>query len=1141
MSKVFRLYKEGAQDFKGWNSSPVFPYNSAARATIDDPDGASAKKEITSIPSPFARIDLVKNAFREVCNMASGNGNLNKLDGKTIFHKTVSDTLDVGEIFFNIDKLKGNVEIITWNPIDEIHALDSDGNNSHHILADSLSKYLLADGTTYNFDKLRNIYLLNYVNGPDELNIIGATSPATLFFCGANKLDYVNDIFFQDNDKPFDSDYQPLFKRDHEFIKAWWTLRKTIPNFSTFFPEIDEYLNLTYRAISDNQFKLELQRIGEANISDFSCIDVQENGAVNQVEVLGYQLLKKKAGMRNRQSEFTIKSSKPVDGDAPLVLPIESGNKYADLEYVNGKWGKNNKADIIDNDDIDSRVLPFDGNKYPYLTISDFLEDLIVAVDHKLSNEKYFDGHVNIGKDEAKSFLLPIKPLFFRYFSADDLMSKMPDGKNVFEMEEIAGGSVNVILRVPVIGNNMVKYIEYFRTYYVNRSSDISRSTNDGAVTYLKFAGFVMPGVKFVNERDAYYTVSYISTFDNQAKLQFYKDSNVIQNVAVDCRDDGNRKSDYKTDTYTLKKLNFDFLSVNLQNGKCGILLPKFTMYNGRDTYEFAIDLGTSNTHIEMKKATDSSSVPFTVKEDEEFMANFFKQTQGCIDGNIVGLDLLDEPDIINADYVPAVIGEDSDFCFPSRTAMSCAKIIDWSKTLNVFGLLNFNMTYDKKVEPPYNSEPLLNIKWNDAPNAQTVMKAYIDNLLLLVRNKVVTSGGDLSSTKITWFYPESMSKHRFSMLDGAWNNAFSNLFPSTAHIIAESESVAPIKYYFNRYATATNLVNVDIGGGTTDIAFSDGGVVNYITSFKFAANSLFEDSFSKINPNNGIIDAFKDRFYELLENDGRCNDLKALFLRNNGHPSDMASFLFSLRDNSATQDINPGLIDFNAILQNDGKFKIIFVLFYVAIIYHIAKIMKAKGLGVPRHISFSGNGSKLINIVSPSAKILEEFTRTIFEMVIGLKANSGIGVLGLNESNPKEATCKGGLLLSGVANTPEKVVLKDSYGDFVKDVDTYDSINDRYKTDILGSLSDFFNFALNELPKKYDFVDNLGIAQDSIDVARDNWKSDLGTYLDKGIALSESESGNSKNTVEEALLFYPIKGAIQSLSTKLKDYYESK
>ena len=88
MSKIFRLYKEGASTYEDWNDSPAFPYNSASRDTIEDPDGASASHEITSIPSPFARIDLVKNAFKEVSKVDKRTHKAD-LDGNTIFHKMV--------------------------------------------------------------------------------------------------------------------------------------------------------------------------------------------------------------------------------------------------------------------------------------------------------------------------------------------------------------------------------------------------------------------------------------------------------------------------------------------------------------------------------------------------------------------------------------------------------------------------------------------------------------------------------------------------------------------------------------------------------------------------------------------------------------------------------------------------------------------------------------------------------------------------------------------------------------------------------------------------------------------------------------------------------------------------------------------
>lgn len=70
-----------------------------------------------------------------------------------------------------------------------------------------MNMYLNQDASTYNFDLLQNIYLLNYksTDAPSQMNIVGATSPATLFFTSANNLNYVSANVCFGNDKPFDS------------------------------------------------------------------------------------------------------------------------------------------------------------------------------------------------------------------------------------------------------------------------------------------------------------------------------------------------------------------------------------------------------------------------------------------------------------------------------------------------------------------------------------------------------------------------------------------------------------------------------------------------------------------------------------------------------------------------------------------------------------------------------------------------------------------------------------------------------------------------------------------------------------------------------------------------------------------------
>ena len=61
MAKVLRLHKGAADTIGNWDTPKI---GTKAIDSIADPIGANDKHEITSIPSPFARMDLVKRALR---------------------------------------------------------------------------------------------------------------------------------------------------------------------------------------------------------------------------------------------------------------------------------------------------------------------------------------------------------------------------------------------------------------------------------------------------------------------------------------------------------------------------------------------------------------------------------------------------------------------------------------------------------------------------------------------------------------------------------------------------------------------------------------------------------------------------------------------------------------------------------------------------------------------------------------------------------------------------------------------------------------------------------------------------------------------------------------------------------------------
>jgi hypothetical protein len=302
----------------------------------------------------------------------------------------------------------------------------------------------------------------------------------------------------------------------------------------------------------------------------------------------------------------------------------------------------------------------------------------------------------------------------------------------------------------------------------------------------------------------------------------------------------------------------------------------------------------------------------------------------------------------------------------------------------------------------------------------------------------------------------------------------------------------------------------------------------------------LFQDSFSDANTHNGIIDHFMPLYRSLL-NGKDLKELPAIFASNEEKPANMAMFLFSLSSNTLAQNLNKNEIDFTAKLRDDENFKILFVLFYVSIIYHIAQIVKVKKLELPRHITFSGNGSKVLSVLTTSNKDLAALAKVIFEHVLGRSYNGALDILGITEeSNPKKSTCKGGLI-SKTTNEVDRnkiVVLRSDGTAVITNNDTYDIVDEEYISHVVTSVENFFDFALTGLNKKFDLDAYFGVSPNSLKIARDICKDDIKTYVKKGLALMKEESeGNNK--LDETLFFYPIKGVLQSLSTALSINYQ--
>ena len=894
MSKIFGYTKKGGQH---WFSSDA--YSDKEIEAIKDPEGGSEISLPTAIPSPFARIDLVKTAFRNIAkspNLKAYTKDGNVVSGKDD-EKLVSDALDLAEMLFNIDSIKDKIKIIVWDKEAEIEKLKNSSNKGHRQLAETLELYLYQDKEAYNFDLLKRLYLIEYNH-----KIIGCTSPSTLFFATANDLSHAQ-IKLTKNDVTFDDEYTPLYERDSEFQKYFYLLFKANPTLSQRLTVVNEYLEKNLKILDTENHKLyeEIKNLNAASFAtNYSELDTGATG--DSVEVIGVALRKrKKEDIVNsiQSSDFIIQSSKYRGELKPLVL---QNNLNKPFRYANDNWDNTIKIPFTDSETVlEKRRLPSVNIQYPYLTVSDFLEPYLIRLVYPINKDKFFDGNVNVEVgDDSKGFILPLKKQFFDYFNSDDLLSSLPN-KPKIEMVQGAAGSVKVILRIPVAKQG--EFISFERIYYQSTDKP-NEEQNKGVIVEHQFGVTLFPFIKTNNPNiEAYYRVQLVDRDvtgilkNTDYDLKFFSNT---EHDAVDVRAKKTRSSkkpdavETATSQYYVLHNEFDYIQIKnvVASGASGIIIPKWQPYSqGNEVFSFAVDFGTTNTHIEYKIGNGSPK-PFDITADDVQIATLFHPTKTTEDFGGTGAIAIRE--LIEHEFVPQHLGNGSEYKFPHRT------VIAESHSLNVetetFSLADFNIPfiYERK---PEKDKIQSNLKWakKEKGNEKRV-RAYFEKIIMLLRNKVLFNRGNLSQTKLVWFYPSSMKPARKSQLESTWNELFNLYFKPTQQAVGITESLAPF-YYFKgtnklQGGSFKPVVSIDIGGGTTDVVVFKQNKPLLMTSFKFAANAIFGDGFSEYGAasSNGLI----SKYFPYYENLLATNKLY-----------DLSKVLSSIKDKNKTEDIN--------------------------------------------------------------------------------------------------------------------------------------------------------------------------------------------------------------------------------------------
>jgi len=1107
MAKVFRL-TEGA-NLDHWGDSNE--YNPLIIDQISTKDGGKTKKEPTSIPSPFARLDLINNAFRIVAENI-------ELDGATVNHKMVSDVLDLLEISFNIDAING-LSISYWDKSTHLNKLLDSSKSKHRLYGETLQLYLNQDERSFNFDLINGFYIFKY-----QHKVLGGTSPLTMFFTSANDLSFAN-ISLSHGDVLFDSQYCPLYKRDKDLIRYITSLFASNQILKEKMRFFYEYLIATLRELNKEDFELynEINEYTESNNYLSKCKPLDTGIAGQIIEIFNIPLYKRSGELPiENESDFLIHSERYKQLYPEQKLPLVLQNNFnKQLKYTasNSFWDSNIQVTYYDEKELNERQLPESIIKYPYLTVSDFLEPVIFELDYKLNYKAFYNPDKDNNKDI--SYALPLTKRFFDFFTIQDLMNKNSNGESMLEINSYSS-SVDVILRVPI--NKGKDIITFTRRYESKENSFESNLTpdlknNKGVIERLDAAVAVYPFIQSQNVNE--YRIGLYKVKDYDINLIYFNKNNKSINII----DTKQRGEDNVKSSYDLVENQFEYITVNYF-GYSNSIIPIWKKQNAaNEKFTFAVDFGTTNTHIEYQIG-NSLAKPFEINENDiQFESTISsKSTKG-------GTPLFISRSI-ELEIMPFLLNSNVEYNFPIRTAVSHKT--DLNKAVKTYPLMDYSIPFTfQKSNILKNNSVKTNLKWSGINNID--VEKYLEELILLMKNKVVFNNGDIKSTIIKWSYPLSMSKARMNKLERTFDELIEKHFGKDIEVEKYSESLAPFQYLtYAEGITSLNkpVASIDIGGGTVDMVVYYKNEPELITSFKLGVNSIFGNGYNKSNERNG----FKKIYDNIRLNEETLNSLSSRLGDGSIDMVDLSIFAFSLENNKELKDRN---INFSFIktLSESGDFLIIFLLYYSSIIYHLAKVMKTKELDMPKSITFSGNGSKILEVIDPSKKssILRELTELIFTKVY-LEDSDKINIERYN--NPKEMTAKGMIHSEKIHDSRNLI--------FTLIGDKEDSTNDIYENveNYIDSTYEEFNYFIDlffNLNKEFSFTDNFEIPQLRLNEFKEFIKSEVKDELLLGINDRLKELyGETDSSINESLFFYTLVGILSGLATYIADSNEN-
>lgn len=1004
-----------------WNQYAGNPYANGTLAGI-----ATTAADVSSIPSPYARMDLYSDAFKAV---AAGTND-------AVYRKCVSHCFDVFEMLFRHGKEAFKAANITV----EHHFYE--GNNPADVTQNAVYyEALRAYRANFGMQFFKGFYLIKQGTA-----ILAATSHLTGFYCPANVPEVTIDgkTYFLSKETGVDH-WRDITQRNADFQRFMYELLKALA-LNTQFASLSAYLNQVLAAqivtwIADGMsFKklyprFNINGIGNANLTS-----------------LGLPL-----------------DTKNNLGSTVYVLCDRYDSCYMKYLFFPNKTNLNFN---INTDEYQTQVMqrtnPADGTAYPWVSVNDFLADEMILLNSEINSEMYY-GFTEAG---FTNIIPPLKPAYFTYFTKNDLNDNpiSISGKD---------GEYDVNLTLPVDKGSSLTLTRHYSS---------APQGNDGRIVQPDFDIAIYPFIKTPlddhgNKLDNFYRIMIYSkglkTDEGNTNLYcvnangFVDDNSLVTNIndghSLRKRTtiDSSKPNFEGLNTYiTYISLNskyyerdmagnmklisqpcsFDFINLSLSDPNSGdnvanvFLVPKLKQTAvAANRAIVSVDLGTTNTYISygdsaLPVGTDAYSYDTmnTYWADRE-MGRLIKSDATIMDKKVK----YDKDTSAHqwCEFIPSYFNENDGFHFPistvlNRTSTTIDEISNFktsnSEPLNSLFDINIPFSIFENGTRNYKETDIdhieSNFKWFDPlhhPEKKNEYILFIDQLCMMLRTKLILQNFDPRLTTLVWTYPLAFEQQFKICIAQQWEDIYKKYFndvvpvPPAAgiNILAVSESRTPLLHSSGLVSAVGTKLGIDIGGGSTDVLaykgeIIHGDIVNKVTlasSFKFAGNNLFAANGTVINQNN--------YWYKLLNSANLLSNAKST--TNNivnkkvatggtlKNIADIMNYVFSVNAGNLWQALSTQKVGLLVTLHN------------VALLYQIADLCKAENL-YPTHINFSGNGSLLLLLhrkaMADTVIRLKQLVNDVFKYVYGDSYRT------IEDTNieiadkPKEATAKGAI-----------------------------------------------------------------------------------------------------------------------------------